>query len=151
MELNTLANVLYRKLADGQVISLADRQRVGLDGASIESLLDAVVRQHRILLHGAGTLIRAGAVLRLSRGRPRFGRPPRSEEGFATDSAGIALLKALFHNIVNLSYPYVITSKSPLALSIDNWRPEAERTLGYVHLIGPRTHFERERDIAEYA
>lgn len=138
-------DALYRELTAGRVISLADRPSFGLSSEAVEAVLDAIVRSYPILLHGTGDLIPAGTPLRLSPGRQRFGRAPRAREGFATDSAGIALLKALFNNIVNLKYPYVITPQSPLTLTIEKWVPAAERSRGYIHLIGPRAHFERER------
>jgi hypothetical protein len=140
-----MRDALYGELAAGRVVSLADRPSFGLASEAIEAVLDVIVRSYPVLLHGTGDLIPAGTPLRLSPGRQRSGQAPRPREGFATDSAGIALLKALFKNVVNLKYPYVITPQSPLTLTIENWVPEAERSRGYVHLIGPRSHFERER------
>jgi hypothetical protein len=145
VNLNEVAVSLYGELSGGRVISLADRDGLGLAAGSIEAALGAVVCSYPVLLHGTGDLIPAGTPLRLSPGRQRFGQAPHAREGFATDSAGVALLKALFANIVNLGYPYVITPQSPLKLTIEKWVPEAERLRGYVHIIGPKSHFERER------
>jgi hypothetical protein len=147
MQMEEMARAIYGELASGKVISIADRQRCGL--AQIEMVLEAMLRAQPVLLHGTGDLIPAGSALKLSPGRARFNRPPREREGFATDSSGIALLKALFSNAASeLGYPYVIASQSPLKLVIKRWKPEAERKRGYVHLIGPRSHFERESTVA---
>jgi len=144
-----VAEAVYRELAAGRTISVPDRERLGLSASSIEGVLSEVVRVYPVLLHGTGNVIAASSTLSLSAGRARFNRPPRDREGFATDSAGIALLKALFSNVgFNLGYPYVISPQSPLKLSIKGWKPEAERERGYVHLIGPKSHFERESTAA---
>jgi len=136
---------MCRDLAAGSVISLADREARGLGAVPIEGILTALVRSYPVLLHGTGSLVPAGRALTLSPGRPRFNRPPREREGFATDSAGVALLKALFSNVgFNLGYPYVISPQSPLKLTVKGWKPKAERERGYVHLIGPVSHFDHE-------
>jgi hypothetical protein len=137
--------VIFDHLKSGRVIRVADRTLLGISGVTVEEVLDSLVCSHSALLHGTGEIIQAGTLLRLSRGRDRHGIR-RDKEGFATDTASIAMLKALFSNAagVNLKYPMVISPASPLILTIVNWQPEVKRERGYVHLIGPKDRFERE-------
>jgi hypothetical protein len=135
---------VFNELASGRVIRAAERPGLGIGERSIEALLDALAGSRGVLLHGTGEVIPAGTALRLSPGRERGGRR-REWEGFATDVAGIAMIKALFSNAgATLRYPIVISAASPLQLTIEGWRPEVERPRGYVHLIGPTDRFERE-------
>jgi hypothetical protein len=138
-----IIEVLFQELTAGRVVRMEDRVRLGIAGAPVEEVLDALVRAHDVLLHGTGEVIPSGTPLRLSPGRERGG-VRQDREGFATDVADIAILKALFSNIVNLRYPMVLSKISPLTLTIIGWRPEVERPRGYVHLIGPKNSFERE-------
>jgi hypothetical protein len=137
-------DAVVMRLEAGEIIRVADRAALGIAWMSIEQVLGAVVRLRSTLLHGTGEVIRSGTALRLSPGRERGG-VRRDLEGFATDVAAIAMLKALFSNKgFNLKYPMVIEDNSPLRLTITGWRPEAERDRGYVHIIGPMNSFERE-------
>jgi len=139
-----LVDRVFGKLAAGRVVGIADRASLGIANASIEEVLEVLVRSRPVLLHGAECVIPSGEALRLSPGRQRGGIC-RELEGFATDLAGIAMLKALFSNVgVNLSYPMVVSCASPLKLTIVGWRADVERPRGYIHLIGPRDWFERE-------
>ncbi|HYV03098.1 MAG TPA: hypothetical protein VFB82_00830 [Blastocatellia bacterium] len=149
----TTIESVYAKLTSGHEIRVRDRQEMGLFGWSIEDALNQLVRTKGVLLHGTGQRIPAGSKLRLSKARPRPGSQ-RVLEGFATDNAGVAILKALFTNqtpvggtrTVNLKYPMHTSDDSPLWLEIQGWHPNVEREHGYVYIFNSMRSFEKEGD-----
>ncbi len=143
----TPANTILDELAAGRSIQLSDRARLGLDGLSIEDLLNEVATDRISLIQGSGTQLKSGTPLRMRAGKNRNGHP-LGKVAFATDVAGIALVKALFDNSagVSLDYPWSISSQTPLTVTIRHWRAEAERPSGYVYLVRPRANFKRDRN-----
>lgn len=130
----------------GRVIRVMERESLGVGGTSVEDLLASVVRARPVLLHGTGNIVQSGSPLRLSPGRGQHGAQ-REKEGFATDLPSVAMLKALFSNQgFNLRYPWIVSPDTPLQLTIEGWRPEAERAVGYVHVVAPRDSFKRDRN-----
>ena len=73
-------------LAEGNEIPIARRPSLDIARVSIEDVLQAIVDESSggLLLHGSGKVIEPAQHLTLP--------------GFATDNAGIAILKAIFSN-----------------------------------------------------
>lgn len=97
-----------------------------------EELLDSLVKEYGCLLHGSRTNI-AGGILLPSRGNI-----------YATDNAGIAILKAIYsNNGSNLKYPSKISETSPLVLEIENMNDNTIGERGFVYILPSRKGFEK--------
>lgn len=114
-------------LAEGGEIETARRASFGLEHVSIEDVLQGIVDEssREFLLHGSGKVIAPTAHLTLP--------------GYATDHAGIAILKAIFSNSREdrdrWTYPYCINEKRPLVVEVMNPQSGFVRTHGYVYLL----------------
>jgi hypothetical protein len=121
----------HQELREGREIGAVDRPRLGLNAGNIEGLLDALVKQHNVLLRGSGSAAPSGTPIGLS---------PTSGWGYATDHAGIALLQALFSNqaprhLDKWAYPLFISRDHPLIVRVVNPRPGFRRDRGYVYVL----------------
>lgn len=108
-------------------------------GHTKEYILDYLVRNYDVLLHGSRVDIRDNYI-----------RPNRKGEVFATNLACIAILKAIFSNIGlerphGLQYPYHISEKNPLVLRIHGINNNTIGNNGFVYIITEKSGFKNTR------
>ena len=107
-------------------------------GHTKEYILDSLVRNHEVLLHGSRVDIQDKHI-----------RPNQKGEVFTTNLACIAILKAIFSNIVlkrpeGLEYSYFIP-ENPLILKIHGIQNDTIGNKGFVYIITDKSGFENTR------
>jgi hypothetical protein len=131
---------IYDHLKAGGEIRLDDRRRFGIEPRGHESVIDALVRQHDVLLRGSGSMVPAGTPLGVSRSTGWV---------LATTHGGIAILQALFSNetprhLDKWTFPLNITAATPLVVKVANPRPGFQRQRGFVYVISDRSGFKNQ-------
>jgi len=122
----------YEELSENQVgiVTAADLRELKAQGFSLEQYLDHLVKDYNCLLHGS---------------RRDFNdqlQPNSKGELYATDNAGIALLKSILSNHnANLRYPGVIDEKNPLVVNVYGFNPHTLGDHGFVYVVPERSLF----------
>ncbi|MET3696890.1 hypothetical protein SAMN05877753_101534 [Bacillus oleivorans] len=121
---------LFDRIISGERLLVEDREHYEI--TNIEHTLNNLVSDFEILLHGSTVDIPHHSKLKLNNGY-----------AFATNHAGIAILKAIFSNSYadNLGYPYLLDRGNKLELEILNGQNGVERTKGFVYIISDRRKF----------
>ena len=116
-------------------------------GHTKEYILDSLVRNHEVLLHGSRVDIQGNHL-----------RPNQKDEIFATNLGCIAILKAIFSNIglkrpKGLGYSYYVPDE-PLILKIHGIQKNTIGNKGFVYIITDKSGFhntrQRGRETWEY-
>lgn len=104
-------------------------------GNTKEQVLNNLVQNNKVLLHGSRNNITDTHI-----------HPNNNGKVFATNDAGIAILKAIFSNIgliyPGLQYPYRISLNNPLILRIHGIKKDTIGSIGYVYIIENKEGFE---------
>jgi len=117
------------QLGDGILTDISETiSNLVSSGSSNENILDSLVKQHHVLLHGSRIAI-----------RDSFLRPNQRGEVFTTNDARIAILRSIYSNRgltpPGLEYPYFIGERSPLTLRIHGINPNTIGDNGFVYII----------------
>ncbi len=107
-------------------------------GHTKEYILDSLVRNHEVLLHGSRVDIQGNHL-----------RPNQKGKVFATNLACIAILKAIFSNIglkrpEGLGYSYYVPD-NPLILKIHGIQKHTIGNRGFVYIITDTSGFQNTR------
>ena len=106
-------------------------------GFTLEDLLNRVTDELKFLLHGSRVDISEG-----------FLRPNASGKIYATDTASVAIMKAIISNrglrYPGLYYDFLLDRKSPLEVEIYGMHENTIGERGFVYVIEDREGFENE-------
>jgi hypothetical protein len=117
------------------IVSEEDISQLRSTGYSVEDLLDHLSEHYQSLLHGSRTEFNNHL------------KPNIQGRVFSTDSAAIALLKAIISNELpppGLKYPYFIDKKHPLEVKIHGINDETIGDKGFVYVLNQREGFEND-------
>jgi len=130
--------VKYGLLGRGvSVISALGLRELKQRGCSAEDFLNYLVEKHNCLLHGSRKYIPED-----------FIKTNSKNEVYATDSGGIAILRAIISNkglaYPGLEYPYFISDKEPLEVRIHGIKDDTIGEKGLVYIIPNREGFKNQ-------
>lgn len=125
---------VYELIYRGGVLKYLDRAKWGISEVAVESIITDLTTKYGCLLIGSPTFLFAGDYLELG------------VEGklFATDHAGVAILKAIFSKeFAKLYFGWFVDEQHPLRLDIVRSGPgEIVHKCGYVYVLKTRHGFE---------